>query len=80
LEEFSGREGENSYFSDLAAAISNKSAKADSQNLITSGCLRPTRDVRLIQYLVLYSGGTGEDSSFFVGMFGWTFGKRFLNF
>jgi hypothetical protein len=41
LEEFPGRGGENSYFSDLTAAISNKFAKADSQNLITSGSCRP---------------------------------------
>jgi hypothetical protein len=41
LEEFPVRGGENSYFSDLAAAISNKNAKADPQNLITSGGYRP---------------------------------------
>jgi hypothetical protein len=44
LEKFLGFGRKNSQPSDLTVAIGNKLAKADPQNLITSGGYRPTAD------------------------------------
>jgi hypothetical protein len=44
LEKFPGYSGINSEISDLAVAISNKFAKADTQNPFVSGGFRPKAD------------------------------------
>ena len=51
LEKFAGYSGTNSAILDLAAVISNKSVKADTQNAFTSGGYRP---ITVTQIALLY--------------------------